>query len=143
MIYLDTSYIVKCYVREPGTSEVLQLVREQSGRATCIHGRVEFWSAIHRHVREGNLTGDEAGAVWRQFERDERGKLWDWLSLDHAVVQRSCRVLERPAPSLFLRCADALHLACAAENGFAEIFSNDSHLLAAAESFGLVGRNVI
>ena len=28
MIYLDSTYIVKCYVNEPGTPQVLQLVRE-------------------------------------------------------------------------------------------------------------------
>jgi predicted nucleic acid-binding protein len=44
---------------------------------------------------------------------------------------------------VFLRAADAIHLATAAESEFRIVYSNDAHLLAAAKYFGIQGRNVI
>lgn len=46
-------------------------------------------------------------------------------------------------PDAFLRAADALHLACASEHGFAEVWSNDRHFLAAAPHFELQARNLV
>jgi predicted nucleic acid-binding protein len=55
------------------------------------------------------------------------------------VLQR----FRKLAPSVYHRSGDALHLACAVEQGFKEIYSNDGHLLAAAKAFKIKGKNVI
>jgi predicted nucleic acid-binding protein len=90
MIYLDTSYIIKCYVREPGSDAVLDLVENHPGRACSQHGRLEFWAAIHRHVRQGDLTLAQAQEIWRQFEADEKDSLWSWLPVTEEVLASAC-----------------------------------------------------
>ena len=143
MIYLDSTYIVKCYVQERGTPEVLRLVQTHPGRASCGHGRLEFWTAIHRQVREGNLTRADAEQVYRQFRLDEDAGLWVFFPVTTDLIRQGCATIDGLPDSVVIRSADALHLACAREQGFTEIYSNDRHLLAAAPHFGLAGKNVI
>jgi predicted nucleic acid-binding protein len=142
MIYLDASYIVKCYLHEDGSREVLALVQGSAGRSSALHGRAEFYSSVHRRFREKHISFRDAAAVWQQFERDERLDLWHWLPLTETVVRRACHGFEKLDAVIFLRASDALHLACAAENGFSDVYSGDRGLLAAASHFGLNGISV-
>jgi predicted nucleic acid-binding protein len=139
MIYLDTSYIFKCYINEPGTPRVLSLVQNSFGCGSSLHARTEFWSGVHRRVREKITSIEDARKIWRQFEQDERGRVWHWLPLNDVVVRRACELFERLPSDVLLRSGDAVHLACAAENRFTEIYSGDRILLAAAQHFGLNG----
>jgi predicted nucleic acid-binding protein len=143
VIYFDSTYIIKCYLAEPGSEQVLALAQSHPGRASALHGRLEFWSGIKRHVREGNLPLRSAEAVWRQFIRDEIAGLWLFLPISRTLVEISCTRLSALPSDMPCRAADALHLTCAVEEGFMEIYSNDRHLLAAAIHFGIVGKNVI
>jgi predicted nucleic acid-binding protein len=142
MIYLDSSYIFKCYINEPGTSRVLSLVQKSSGCGSGFHARAEFWSGLHRRVCEIVTSIQDARKIWRQFEQDERAGVWHWLPLNDLVVRRACDAFERLPSNVFLRSADALHLACAAENRFTEVYSGDRILLGAAPHFGLKGVSV-
>jgi predicted nucleic acid-binding protein len=142
VIYLDANYIVKCYLRELGSAEVLGLVQRSAGQSSALHGRAEFYSAVHRRVREKHLSASAAAAVWKQFENDERSGLWHWLAVTENVVRRACSALEKLDAAIFLRASDALHLACAVENHFSEVYSADQILLKAAPHFGLKGINV-
>ena len=142
MIYLDASYILKCYLREVGTSEVMSLVQGSVGCSSAAHARTEVWSGIHRRIGDRTLSLPSARDVWRQFEHDEALGAWSWLPLGQNIVKRACNVFEKLPPDVFLRSSDALHLACASENHFAEVYSGDRALLAAAPHFGLDGVNL-
>ena len=136
MIYFDSSYIIKCYVAEPGSAQVLNLAQSHPGRASALHGRIEFWSGVKRHVREGHLSIEQADAVWRQFVLDEAAGLWLFLPITRALIDVSCTRLAALPAGIVCCAADAIHLTCAKEEGFGEIYSNDRHLLTAAPISG-------
>jgi uncharacterized protein len=143
MIYLDTSYIVKCYLREPGTAEVLAWLEGKAGLSCCLYGRLEFYAAVKRHVREERLTKAEAEKALRTFEGDERRGVWHWLPVTEALLRLAGERMRTLPDRVFLRSADALHLTCAAEHRCETVYSHDRHLLKAAPEFGLTGCDVI
>ena len=68
---------------------------------------------------------------------------FQWLPQDAEVFSRIRQVYQKLPASVFLRAADAIHLAAAAESGFLIVYSNDALLLAAAQHFGIQGKNII
>ena len=58
MIYFDTSYIIKCYLNEAGSAPVRRLAESSEGMGCSLHGRMEFWTAVKRIVREGLIAPD-------------------------------------------------------------------------------------
>lgn len=142
MRYLDTSYLARCYVEDTGWEAVRALAGEEPV-ACCSLGRVETAAALHRKLREGSLTPEDHAEVALQFRDDCEAGLWRWLPMGDALAAAAAEKLRTLPASVFIRGADALHLLCAAESGFTEVFSHDRHFLAAAPHFGLAGRDVI
>lgn len=141
MTYFDTSYIVKCYLNEVGSTQVRALAESVDGLSSCLHARAEFWTAVKRNVREKLITADEATATFDRFEADESAGVWHWFSVERSLVDLACQRVAGAAATVFLRAADALHLACAEENGFTEMYTHDRHVLAATVLFGLAGKD--
>ena len=113
------------------------------GLASNPFARLEFATAVHRHRREGKLSELEARAVFASFKSDEEAGYWRWYGVTQALLDGVFSTYQSLAPAQFVRTNDALHLACALEQGFQEIYSNDQHLLAAASAFSLDGIDVI
>lgn len=141
MIYFDTAYIAKCYF--VGAERVRELAYATPGLASCELARLELNSVLRRRVRERHLSRAGADAVLRDFERDEAQGVWRWFGVSSGLVERARQAMAHLPEEVFLRAADALHLACAQERGFREIYSNDRHMLAAAPHFQLVGVDVL
>lgn len=141
MIYFDTTYLARFYLDDPGWQAVRDLAATNHV-ACCLHGRAETAAAIHRKMREGVFTPVQFNNVLQQFEQECEAGAIKWLPLSATVVGRLTKSYADLPKTISLRAADALHLACAAENGFREIYSNDQRLLAAAGHFKLKGVNV-
>jgi predicted nucleic acid-binding protein len=141
VIYFDAAYIAKCYLNEPGADKVRRLAQDAAGLASCELGRLEFFCIVQRHVRE-SITPREARDVIADFTEDEDAGVWRWLPVTSSLVRDVCARVRGLPRTAFLRAGDALHLGCAREHGFREVYTNDQRMLAAARHFGLVGADV-
>lgn len=139
----DANYVFKLQCAEPGSVEVKAHATTVNVICCAFHGRAEFASACHRKVREGRANPAQLRAMLGQVHADVAAGALRWLPCTDSILDQ-IEVAFATAPSAFyLRAADAIHLATAAEYGFSEIDSNDKHLLAAASHFGIKGVNVI
>ena len=139
----DTSSLFRIYSGEPGHHEVKGLLPGGDPVASAWHARAEFAAIILRKKREAPAPAKAFDEVHQQFLDEHRDGHIEFLRLDEGVMERLEAVLRSASADTFVRAADALHLACAAEHRFTEVLSNDRHLLAAAPLFGLTARDVI
>jgi predicted nucleic acid-binding protein len=139
--YFDTSYLARLYLEDKGWQKVRELAAADHV-ACCLHGKVETVAAFHRQFREGILRPLELRDVLHQFEQERQAGAFQWLPMSNAVIDRSTRAYRSLSKDVDLRAAGSLHLACAAENRFKQIYSNDGQLLASASHFGLMDGNV-
>ena len=113
-------------------------VAESLGQVRCaVIGQVEVAAVFHRKLREGAFDTGTFREVIAQFDDDCGQGLWTWLPLTTALAAMTVAALARLPRPVFLRSADAVHLSCAHEHGFPEIYTNDRHMSAAARYFRL------
>jgi predicted nucleic acid-binding protein len=103
--YLDTSSLVKLFVREAGTDQVEELVRAASIVATSVIAYTEARGAFARRAREGALTAREHARIKEDFEGRWQALLA--LEVSVAIAREGCDLAEAHT----LRALDALHLA--------------------------------
>jgi predicted nucleic acid-binding protein len=104
---------------------------------------LELFTALKRHELEGNLDSDALRGVFERLRGDEQQGLWRWIPVTDGLVRAACTRVRTVSQGAFVRAADALHLTCAADNGFDAVYSHDQRMLDAAACFGLEGRDIL
>jgi predicted nucleic acid-binding protein len=141
-VYLDTSYIAKFYFNEPDSPRVRKLVRTADIVHSSLWALAEFHGVVHRRLREGSISPDDAHELSSRFYQHVQDGLWKLIPVHEALLRRTSALIVSAPPDLFIRTADAVHLVTAHETGERDVWTNDRHMLASASYFGLVGRSV-
>lgn len=105
--YLDTSALLKQYIQESGSEDVIKMLRVADSHGTNLLTYVEMASAITRAVRLELIQPDEAQATWKDF-------LVDWELLVRLDI--SGQITKQAATLAWeygLRGYDAVHFASA------------------------------
>lgn len=140
LYFLDTSALVKLYVREPGTELLLRLVARTNEHrfALLVLARVEFRSAIRRREREGDIESGIAKQLLDRFDQHLETK-FESQGVGDSVIDVACSLADRHA----LRAYDAVQLAgcltlkTSSTRDEPTFVCADRRLLEAAESEGL------
>ena len=129
--------------KEYGWERVREFASGHDRIVCSAFGRLELHAALHRKLREGELTEAQLQIVFRQLSVDEATRLWEWVPLTTGNMNAIARTFASLPRQVFLRTGDAVHLLSARERGCTEVYSNDRHLLAAAPHVGIAGFDVI
>lgn len=107
ILYADASALVKRYVSEAGSAEIIALTNQAVAVATAVISRAEVAAALARSVRQGVLQESGGRRAQRKFARD-----WPDIvrvPVTEALVLRA----ESTAWEYGLRGYDAVQLAAA------------------------------
>jgi predicted nucleic acid-binding protein len=141
-VYFDTAYIAKFYFNEPDSLGVRQLVQTADAILSSLWALAEFHGVIHRRLREGSLSPNDAHELSSRFYQHVQEGLWRLIPVHDAMLRRTSALIVSAPPDLFIRTGDAVHLMTAREAGEREVWTNDRHMLASAAYFGVTGRSV-
>ena len=142
-IYLDTSALIKLYVKEQGTEQVVAITDDFDGVRIIILDLtpLEARSAVRRRQREGDISGADADRILDGIEADTSSSFLVQPSTS-AVIEGAARLIDRHP----IRAYDALQLAgCLVtrdiDPGALTFVCADARLCGAAEPEGLTVLN--
>jgi predicted nucleic acid-binding protein len=141
MYYFDSAYVAKCYLNDPDSELVRDMVRTPVplySSALCIP---EVTCAIHRRYRERQLTRKQARELTAAFRSHVEAGTWTLIPLSESLLWDVHEALRTLSAAVFIRSGDATHLVSARTAGFSEIWTNDRHMLDASRHFHLEGKS--
>lgn len=131
MLYVDASILVPCYAPEPWSAEAESLILDTADLAVSNLTIAETKNALIRKLKGGRLQADEVDEALARIDAHVATGYFLHVVMPPALFLR-VPMLSREAP-VFLRTADALHLAMALHLG-ADLATVDADLRIAAKA---------
>jgi predicted nucleic acid-binding protein len=138
MLYLDTSALLKLYVREAG-SDVVQAVIEAQDEPLPIWElqEMELINALRLKVFWKDITPANADRQIELFDQRKARGLYYFPQIHRAELQSDFRNLSATTPVRGCRTLDLLHVACALQLGARSFLTFDERQRNLASEFGL------
>lgn len=107
ILYLDTSALIKRYVKEDGSDNVVNWMNEAELICTALITRAEMAATLTRAMRGNRFPPQDALEALDEFRSD-------WSDFQHVNIDDALIVRADSLASMYgLRGYDAVHLACA------------------------------
>jgi predicted nucleic acid-binding protein len=130
-MYLDSSILVKLFVREPDSEKCAGTV----AGAVLVSSELaygELWSALLQKEKAGQLTPELRAAAWEDFIRRLEEESIRLLHLDVTSIRAAVEIMTEVHPYVGLRTLDAIHLAAMRNLEGQYLYSADKRMKAAA-----------
>jgi predicted nucleic acid-binding protein len=138
MLYLDTSALLKLYVREQGSELVQARVASQDHPLPIWEiQKAELINALRLKVFWNEITLNQAETQIGLFENRLKRGLYAFPEIDRNSLMKRVLRLGAETPRLGCRTMDILHVACALEISAKEFLSFDQRQNALATHAGL------
>ena len=138
MLYLDTSSLLKLYIREQGSELVHSRVTSQDHPLPIWEiQKAELINALRLKVFWNEITLEQAETQIALFENRLKRGLYVFPEIDRDSLMKCVLRLGAETPRLGCRTIDIFHVACAVEIGASEFLSFDQRQNALATHAGL------
>lgn len=139
MIYVDTSVMVKLYVREAHSREVSEWLQSNDEAIPLIPiHELEFTNAIKLKRFRNEMTGNEAGIVFNRFnEHERRGVFYRPQIKWSDAFARSLELSRTHTENTGSRSLDVIHVAMALSIGTGHFLTFDERQSQLASAAGL------
>ena len=144
MVYVDTSVIVKLYIKEEYSQDTSNWLKENNEAIplTSFH-ELELINAIHLKQFRTEITLDESRLIMSRFEEHEKSGVYYRPQLDwSAIFIHAIDLSERHSAGIGSRSLDILHVASALSINADRFLTLDDRQTSLAALAGLKIENI-
>ncbi|MFA6292653.1 MAG: type II toxin-antitoxin system VapC family toxin [Victivallales bacterium] len=140
MIYFDTSLLVKIYVPENGTGEIVSFI-EKNNSVLYLNQiqELELANALSLKLFRKEISKTQYAHIKSKLAKDLSLNRIRRVMLNWIDVMNSAVLLSEKHTSVFgCRTLDILHVAAARQNNFRHFLTNDPRQMMLAEKAGMI-----